>query len=124
VTFTGEVDDVRDWLAAADVVVLPSRWEGLSLAVLEALARGRSVVASDVPGLGEMVAPGTGATVAPDDPGALAAAVADRLTDPARTRAEGAAATRAAARFDLRDTYERLAAETAALAEHRERVPW
>ncbi len=124
VTFTGEVDDVRDWLAAADLVVLPSRWEGLSLAVLEALASGRPVVASDVPGLGEMVAPGTGATVPPDDPGALAAAVADRLNDPARARAEGQAAARAATRFDLRDTYERLAAETAALAEHRERVPW
>jgi glycosyltransferase involved in cell wall biosynthesis len=124
VTFTGEVDDVRDWLAAADVVVLPSRWEGLSLAVLEALASGRPVVATDVPGLGEMVPDGAGARVAPDDPAALAAAVADRLSDPARRRAEGAAAARAATRFDLRDTYERLAAETAALAEHRERVPW
>jgi glycosyltransferase involved in cell wall biosynthesis len=124
VTFAGEVADVRGWLAAADVVALPSRWEGLSLAVLEALARGRPVVATDVPGLGEMVAPGTGARVSPDDPEALAAAVADRLTDPALARSEGQAAARQAARFDLRTTYELLAAETAALAEHRERVPW
>jgi glycosyltransferase involved in cell wall biosynthesis len=124
VNFVGDVGDVRDWLAAADLVVLPSRWEGLSLAVLEALASGRPVVAADVPGLGEMVAPGTGARVAPDDPRALAGAIADRLMDPARARAEGAAAARHATRFDLRDTYERLAAETAALAEHRERVPW
>jgi glycosyltransferase involved in cell wall biosynthesis len=124
VNFVGDVGDVRDWLTAADLVVLPSRWEGLSLAVLEALASGRPVVAADVPGLGEMVAPGTGARVAPDDPRALAGAIADRLMDPARARAEGAAAARHATRFDLRDTYERLAAETAALAEHRERVPW
>jgi glycosyltransferase involved in cell wall biosynthesis len=124
VTFAGEVGDVRDWLHAADVVALPSRWEGLSLAVLEALASGRPVVASGIPGLGEVVAPGTGARVAPDDPAALAVALADRLIDPARARAEGEAAARHARRFDLRDTYERLAAETAALAEHRERVPW
>lgn len=123
-TFVGDVDDVRDWLAASDVVVLPSRWEGLSLTVLEAMATGRPVVAADVPGLAEMVPVDAGARVAPDDPVALAAATADRLADPARCRVEGAAALRAAARFDLRDTYQRLAVETAALAEHRERVPW
>jgi len=123
-TFAGEVDDVRDWLAASDVVVLPSRWEGLSLTVLEAMATGRPVVAADVPGLGEMAPPDSGARVAPDDPVALAEAIAARLADPARCRAEGAAAARAAARFDVRHTFERLAAETAGLAEHRERVPW
>ena len=39
-TLAGERDDVADWLAAADVVALPSRWEGMSLALLEAMARG------------------------------------------------------------------------------------
>jgi glycosyltransferase involved in cell wall biosynthesis len=113
VCFTGEVDDVRDWLAAADVVVLPSRWEGLSLAVLEALATGRPVVASDVPGLAEMVVPGAGARVPAEDPAALAAAVAARLTDPARAASEGRAAARHAAAFDQRATLGRLAAATA-----------
>ena len=116
VTFAGAVDDVRDWLAAADVVVLPSRWEGLSLTVLEAFAAGRSVVVSDVPGLAEVVSPGVGARVTPGDPSALAAAVLDRLTSPERARAEGIAAARHAGRFDQRLTYEHLAEETAAVA--------
>jgi glycosyltransferase involved in cell wall biosynthesis len=115
VRFAGAVDDVRDWLAAADVVVLPSRWEGLSLTVLEAFAVGRPVVVSDVPGLAEVVTGEVGARVAPGDPVALAGALALRLMNPAAARAEGAAAARHAARFDLRRTFERLAAETAAI---------
>jgi len=116
VTFAGAVDDIRDWLAAADVVVLPSRWEGLSLTVLEAFAAGRAVIVSDVPGLAEVLRPGVGARVTPGDPAALAAAVLDRLTSRARARAEGAAAARHAGRFDQRLTYEHLAAETATVA--------
>jgi glycosyltransferase involved in cell wall biosynthesis len=115
VTFAGAVDDVRDWLAAADVVVLPSRWEGLSLTVLEAFAAGRGVVVSDVPGLAEVVTAGVGARVAPGDPVALADALALRLVSPAVARSESAAAARHAARFDMRLTFERLAAETAAV---------
>jgi glycosyltransferase involved in cell wall biosynthesis len=48
VTFSGWVADVRPWLAAADVYVLPSRSEGLSNALLEACAWQRIVVASDI----------------------------------------------------------------------------
>ncbi|MDT4989867.1 MAG: hypothetical protein QOI74_3961, partial [Micromonosporaceae bacterium] len=112
VRWVGAVDDVRGWLAAADVVVLPSRWEGLSLTVLEAFAAGRGVVASDVPGLADVFAPGVGVLVAPDDPAALADAVARRLRSERLARAEGAAAARHAVRFDLRITYDRLAAAT------------
>ncbi len=119
VTFAGAVDDVRDWLAAADVVVLPSRWEGLSLTVLEALATGRSVVVSDVPGLGDVVTPGVGERVPPGDPSALAEAVARRLSCPALAREEGEAAAGHAAAFDARLTFERLATRTAALADDR-----
>ena len=119
VTFAGAVDDVRDWLAAADVVVLPSRWEGLSLTVLEAMATGRSVVVSDIPGLGEVVGPEVGERVPPDDPGALAAAVTRRLRPGALARDEGEAAARYAAGFDLRLTFQRLAERTAALASDR-----
>jgi glycosyltransferase involved in cell wall biosynthesis len=115
VLLAGPVEDVRAWLAAADVVVLPSRWEGLSLAVLEALAVGRSVVVSDIPGLAEAVGPGTGVRVPPEEPVALAAALIERLRDPDRTRAEGAAAARHATAFDQRLTFDRLAAETAAV---------
>jgi len=114
VLLAGGVDDVRPWLTAADVVVLPSRWEGLSLTVLEALAVGRSLVVSDIAGLAEAVGPGTGARVPPDAPAALAGALTERLLDPARTRAEGVAAARHATEFDQRLTFQRLAAETAA----------
>jgi glycosyltransferase involved in cell wall biosynthesis len=113
VLLPGAVDDVRDWLAAADVVVLPSRWEGLSLTVLEAFAVGRSVVVGDVPGLADVVVPGVGARVAPDDPAALAEAVALRLVNRSLARTEGVAAASHAHRFDLRLTFDRLADETA-----------
>lgn len=114
VTFAGAATDVRPWLAAADVVVLPSRWEGLPLTVLEAFATGRPVVASRVPGIAETVAPGVGALVPPDDPAALAGALARRLGDTDLCRAEGTAAAAHATRFDLRHTFDRLAAATEA----------
>jgi glycosyltransferase involved in cell wall biosynthesis len=116
VRLAGAVPDVRDWLAAADVVVLPSRWEGLPLAALEALATGRGLVATDIPGLAEVVTPAVGALVPPDHPGALAEQVARRLADPGLARAEGIAAARHAAAFDIRHTFHRLAAATEALA--------
>ena len=119
----GPVDDVRPWLAAADVVVLPSRWEGLSLALLEALAVGRPVVASRVPGLADAVGTGTGALVPPEDEAALAAAVVARLRDPGRRAAEGDAAAAHALRFDLRHTLDHLAAVTLAVAARPTRSP-
>ena len=51
VTFAGARTDVPTWLAAADVVVIPSRWEGMALVPLEAMACARSVVATDVNGV-------------------------------------------------------------------------
>ena len=76
VQFAGERTDVRDWLAAADVVVVPSRWEGMSLGLLEALARGRSVVATDVAGSAEAIGDDAEAVVPIGDRPALAAAIA------------------------------------------------
>ena len=53
VRFAGDVEDVSPWLAAANVTVIPSRWEGMSLSLMEAMARARSVVATDVAGMAE-----------------------------------------------------------------------
>jgi glycosyltransferase involved in cell wall biosynthesis len=89
--FTGARDDVVDWLAAADVVVLPSRWEGMALTMLEAMARGRSVVATDVAGAPEALAGKAGAVVPRQEPRALGDAIAVRLLDPQRAAQEGAA---------------------------------
>jgi len=112
VRFLGSVHDVRPWYAAADVVVLPSRWEGLSLALLEALVSGRPVVAAAVAGLAEAVPDGAGELVPPSDPAALAAAILRRLDDPARVRAESQVAAQRAPEFDARVTFDRLAALT------------
>jgi glycosyltransferase involved in cell wall biosynthesis len=107
--------DVRPWLAAADVVAVPSRWEGLALIVVEALAIGRPVVASDVPGIRELVTSSCGALVPADDAAGLAEAIAHRLGRPALMAQEGAEAARSAPAFDARHTWDRLAALTAAL---------
>jgi glycosyltransferase involved in cell wall biosynthesis len=89
VLFAGISDDPRDWYAAATVVVIPSRWEGMALVTLEAAASERSVVMSDVAGAWEVVPPPAGEVVPVEDPGALAAAVSTRLRDPARADREG-----------------------------------
>ena len=118
------VVDVRPWLAAADVVAVPSRWEGLALVVVEALATtGRPVVASDVPGIRELVTDGCSALVPADDPGALADAIALRLGRPALRAAEGAAAARSDLVPDSRRTWDQLAELTGALAPVRGPAP-
>lgn len=110
VVFAGARPDVPDWLAAADVVVVPSRWEAMSLGMLEAMARGCSIVATDVPGAREALAGGRGALVTVGDRNALAAAVVERLRSPELRAAEGhAAAAEARRSYDLRRTLRRVA---------------
>lgn len=69
--------DPAPWFGTADVVVVPSRWEGMPLVVLEAMAAGRVVVATDVNGVREAL--DLPDLVAPDDPVALAAALRGTL---------------------------------------------
>jgi glycosyltransferase involved in cell wall biosynthesis len=72
----GQRTDIPALLAASDLFVLPSLFEGLPLSVLEAMAAGTPVVASDVPGTREAVVDNvTGILAAPADPIALAAAI-------------------------------------------------
>jgi glycosyltransferase involved in cell wall biosynthesis len=89
VIVAGPVEDPGDWYAAANVIVCPSRWEGMALVPLEAMARARSVVASDVGGTREALRSGAGALVASGDAAALGAAIADRLADQPRADREG-----------------------------------
>jgi glycosyltransferase involved in cell wall biosynthesis len=82
VLFTGLRDDVPAVTAALDVAVLPSYREAQGLALLEAMALRRPVVATNVGGVPEMVEDGvTGLLVPPRDPVALGAAIARVLTD-------------------------------------------
>jgi glycosyltransferase involved in cell wall biosynthesis len=86
VRFLGQVAEIGPLLLAADAVVMPSRWEGLPLTLLEALARARPVVASAVGGIPEVVEDGVhGRLVAAGDPDALAGALEGfhRLADAA-----------------------------------------
>lgn len=92
----GHREDVPVLLAAADLFVFPSRFEGLPGAVLEALALGLPVVASDIPSVAEVVPSADhGLLVPPDDPAALAAAVEELLDDRRRAAAMGARNRRA-----------------------------
>jgi glycosyltransferase involved in cell wall biosynthesis len=84
VLFAGAVTDASPWYQAADLVVLPSRWEGMALAPLEAMACGRPVVVTDVDGARESLPPSFAARclVPPEDPAVLAGAVTELLLDP------------------------------------------
>ncbi|MFH8614108.1 glycosyltransferase [Streptomyces sp. NPDC017979] len=107
VLFTGAAADVRPWLGAADLVVLPSRWEGMALAPLEAMASGRPVVLTDVSGARESLPPGHDAhcLVPPDDPRALATALTALLADAElRTRIGRQAQDHTRATRDVRRT--------------------
>lgn len=78
VRFVGEADRTTAlaWMQAADVVVVPSRWEGMALVPLESLAMGTPVVASDVTGVREAVGHGDcGVVVPPDSAGILGQAL-------------------------------------------------
>ncbi|MTV24477.1 glycosyltransferase family 4 protein [Nitriliruptoraceae bacterium ZYF776] len=106
VTWLGHRDDVPAVLAAADVVVLPSLREGLSLALLEAMAAARAIVATDLGGTAEALVGGrAGVLVPPGDAGAVTAALRELLADPdRRTRL----AARALAEFEARYRLERM----------------
>jgi glycosyltransferase involved in cell wall biosynthesis len=103
VELCGARPDVGAVLARSDVFVLASRSEGGPISILEAMAAGLPVVASDVGGVREQVADGlTGMLVPPGDPDALAAALERLLADPELRRRLGAAGLeRARERFDL-----------------------
>ncbi|HEX2773700.1 MAG TPA: glycosyltransferase [Micromonosporaceae bacterium] len=120
VKFVGPVEDPHAWYVAADLVVLPSRWEGLPLTLLEALAVGRSVVGSDIPGIADALPEKAGAVVPVEHVAALAEAIGYRLRYPDVAGAEGeAGANYAAAEADVRRTFDALAAVTVRLAGRR-----
>lgn len=93
--YAGRQDDVRPYLAASDVFVLPSYREGVPLAALEAMATSRPVIATDVPGCRDAVVTGdTGFTVPARDAEALAAAMLRLVAEPGACEAMGKAGRR------------------------------
>jgi glycosyltransferase involved in cell wall biosynthesis len=104
VHFIGFQDPVRPFLDAIDLYVHPARMEGFGIAVIEAMAAGRAVVATNIGGLPEVVEEGrTGLLVASENPEALSAAVVSLLRDKIRREEMGERGSKLAReRFDLR----------------------
>jgi starch synthase (maltosyl-transferring) len=109
----GRRDDVPGLLGAADLLVLPSLWEGMPNVVLEAMAARRAVVATAVEGTEDLVIPGrTGWLVRPGDRESLADTLIEAASDPGRLCRFGEAARgRVEAEFTparVVEAYERL----------------
>jgi glycosyltransferase involved in cell wall biosynthesis len=114
VHFAGSRRDVPALLGSADVFVLPSLWEGQPLILQEALRAGVPVVATRVGGIPELTGEDAALLVPPGDPGRLAAAVREVLTDPALAARLRMAALECALALPTEAD-----AVTAALAEYR-----
>lgn len=82
VDFAGDVDDVPRRLARHEVFVLVSDHEGLPISVIEAMRAGLAIVASDLPGIRELVTHGTDGLLVPNEPGTLASALLSLAADP------------------------------------------
>ncbi len=129
VIFTGARTDIPDLLAASDLFILSSRWEGLPLVIIEAMMAARPVVATCVGGVPELVEEGVnGFLVRPGDPQALAEAIARLLKDPGMRRRFGLAGQQKALRSFTQDlmvegtlaVYERLLRDRFAVADAHE----
>jgi len=88
-----ERNDIADLQALADIFVMPSLWEGLPLAMLEAMVAGKTILASATGGIPEAIVDGRdGILFPPGDLDALVRGLRSVMTDPARRRALGTAA--------------------------------
>lgn len=116
VLFAGERRDVERYLRASDVFVFPSRSEGFSNALVEAMACGLPVVCSDIGGTYFVKDGETGLKCPPGDADRFARRILELLASPERRRALGAAARAAAMEFGVErvaDGYESVLTEAA-----------
>jgi glycosyltransferase involved in cell wall biosynthesis len=120
VLFAGHRTDVRDLLGAIDVLALPSLYEGTPLALFEAMAAGKAIVASAVDGCAEILEEGrTAFLVPPGDAPALSRALVSLLGDAGRRQALSEAARTASRQYDIatcvtqmQELYDEVLAET------------
>jgi glycosyltransferase involved in cell wall biosynthesis len=118
VVFSGRVDDVSEWVRAADVFAFPSLFEGLGISLVEALACGLPAIGSRTGGIVDVIDDGrTGLLVPPGDAAALESALRRLLDDPAARDEMGRAGRGdVLARFDERDAVAKYRALFAAVA--------
>lgn len=96
VIFTGFRNDIKEILASIDIFVMPSLLEGLPMILLEAMAMGKPIIATDIEGIKEILENGrTGLLVPPRDPQALSEAIGDLLIHKDKARQIGLAARKA-----------------------------
>jgi len=101
VRLPGHTSNPYAWMRSADVVVSASRWETFGIAILEAMALGRSIVATDTDGAQELLEDGvTGCVVPVGDASAMAAALQTLLADAGRRAQLGQAAAQRARAYD------------------------
>lgn len=117
VILTGFRDDAVRVMGACDIFTMASQWEGLPVALMEALALGLAVVATDVGGIGEALVDGdTALLVPPRNPAALADAIERVATDADLRATLAKAAARRARDFDVRRAVARIEAVYTELA--------
>lgn len=123
VRFLGVRHDIPELMASLDLYCLPSHFEGLPFSALEAMAAGRPIVATDVPGINEVVADGKNGLLArPDDPDALAKALGRVLDDPGLGRslaAQGSETVKGYSFDAMISKYEALFTEMASIVTKR-----
>lgn len=104
IEYLGEASDVRPFMAAADVIVLPSWREGLPTVLMEAMSMGRAIIATNVPGCRELVDPGVNGLLAEAaNPDSLAASICELLEQPKLISKMGLAGRRLAEeKYDAR----------------------
>lgn len=107
VHFLGRRSDIPQLLKMADIYVHVPRFEGFGIAVIEAMAAGKAIIAADVPGLSEVVGD-AGVLVAPENPAALAAAINALLASPDKQRDLSRASLARAELFDIERTVDRF----------------
>jgi len=125
VDFAGERGDVEAILATASLFSLTSRWEGMPNVVLEAMAMGKPVIATNVEGVADLIEDGrTGWIAEPESPASLSNTLLRFLNDQNRWAAMGAAARqKAASEFAVAAIVERYERHWLGLLErHRRQV--
>lgn len=117
IRFLGPRDDVERLLPAADIYALSSLWEGLPVALLEAMAAGRGIVCTRVGDIPALLPENAALMVSPGDEAGFAAALAHLAEYPALSEALGAQALKTAEPYcdvaGWRETLERIYAELA-----------